>query len=199
LYDIFCAVQKLKAMQYQYLEQVYLDFALMSNNARIFNLDESPIYHDSEGIRQEFFKRTLSIRKPYLKNYPYLESFPSLPLAGYNVYTKFVVLLQDDEDANDISESFEEPFVKPAKKKSKLSFDDGDAMTVPHESYSNSSSKRKSSSSSGDRSDHRIVEMEPVLKLSLSLKRPVTATTSSAATTSTGSGRKSSKRKFENE
>jgi hypothetical protein len=188
-------------MQYQYLEQVYLDFALMSNNARIFNLDESPIYHDSEGIRQEFFKRTLSIRKPYLKNYPYLESFPSLPLAGYNVYTKFVVLLQDDEDANDISESFEEPFVKPAKKKSKLSFDDGDAMTVPHESYSNSSSssKRKSSSSSGDRSDHRIVEMEPVLKLSLSLKRPVTATTSSAATTSTGSGRKSSKRKFENE
>ena len=175
----------------------------MSNNARIFNLDESPIYHDSEGIRLEFFKRTLSIRKPYLKNFPYLESFPSLPVAGYNVYTKFVVLLQDDEDANEISESFEEPFVKPAKKKSKLSFDDEDAMTVPqHESYSNSSSsssKRKSSSSSGDRSDHRIVEMEPVLKLSLSLKRPVTATTSSAATTSTGSGRKSSKRKFENE
>ena len=193
-------------MQYQYLEQVYLDLALMSNNARIFNLDESPIYHDSEGIRLEFFKRTLSIRKPYLKNYPYLESFPSLPVAGYNVYTKFVVvLLQDDEDANEISESFEEPFVKPAKKKSKLSFDDEDAMTVPqHESYSNSSSsssKRKSSSSSGDRrSDHHhIVEMEPVLKLSLSLKRPVTATTSSAATTSTGSGRKSSKRKFENE
>ena len=120
-------------------------------------------------------------------------------MAGYNVYTKFVVLLQDDEDANDISESFEEPFVKPAKKKSKLFVDDGDAMTVPHESYSNSSSKRKSSSSSGDRSDHRIADMEPVLKLSLSLKRPVTATTSSAATTSTGSGRKSSKRKFENE
>lgn len=196
----FVIVAKLKTMEYQYLEQVYLDFALMSNNARVFNLDDSPIFHDSEMIRQEFFKRTLSIRKPFLKKHPYLEPFPQLPVAGYTVYTKFVISLVEDGNENETSESFEDN-VKPAKKKSKSSADDWDGNAAPM----SENKKRKSISGSTpvskvDYSGHEIGE--PILKLSLSLKKPVTkpvvATASSAVATS-NSGRKASKRKLEND
>lgn len=49
---------KLKKLEYDYFEQIALDFALMSHNARVYNLDTSPIFRDCETIRSEFHRRS---------------------------------------------------------------------------------------------------------------------------------------------
>ena len=196
---------------------------MMSNNARVFNLDDSPIYHDSEMIRQEFFKRTISVRKPFLKNHPYLEHFPQLPVTGYTLYNnKYVISLLSNSDgnSNDVSESFEENVIKPAKKKSKTSVDDWDDTINDNGNapVSETKKQRKSTGGGGGGGGGGMTSSTPAalkkvdnsgelkLKLSLSLKKPAakseiaasTAMTSVAATT-TSSGRKASKRKFDNE
>jgi len=49
---------KLKKLEYEYFEQIALDFALMSHNARVYNLDTSPVFKDCETIRSEFHRRS---------------------------------------------------------------------------------------------------------------------------------------------
>lgn len=51
-----------KASKYEYacLQEVENDFALMSHNARTFNLETSPVFRDCEQIRTEFYTRLWS-------------------------------------------------------------------------------------------------------------------------------------------
>jgi len=86
---------KLKSGEYQYLENVDNDFALMSDNARTFNSQESPIFGDCEQIRREFFNRTMYIRKPYSSKYPSLEVYQSLPMRGYTIHSTCLMSLTE--------------------------------------------------------------------------------------------------------
>lgn len=49
---------KLKKLEYGFFEQIALDFALMSHNARVYNLDTSTVFRDCETIRSEFHRRS---------------------------------------------------------------------------------------------------------------------------------------------
>lgn len=57
--------QKLKKMEYAYFEDIEQDFALMSHNARTFNLDTSPVYSDCELLRREFYLRSASVLRRF--------------------------------------------------------------------------------------------------------------------------------------
>lgn len=49
--------KRLKQGGYDYFEEVELDFALMSHNARTFNTAQSAVFHCAEAIRREFYSR----------------------------------------------------------------------------------------------------------------------------------------------
>jgi hypothetical protein len=61
---------KLKKKQYVTIEEVELDFALMSHNARMYNLDSSPVYAECESLREEFHMKTASVRGSYNLAFP---------------------------------------------------------------------------------------------------------------------------------
>ena len=50
---------------YASVEEVETDFALMSHNARTFNLDTSPVFGDCEALREELHERTRQLRRTY--------------------------------------------------------------------------------------------------------------------------------------
>ena len=50
---------------YGCVEEVETDFALMSHNARTFNLDTSPVFGDCEVIREELHERTRQLRRAH--------------------------------------------------------------------------------------------------------------------------------------
>eukprot|EP00428_Durinskia_dybowskii_P083329 CAMPEP_0170441350 /NCGR_PEP_ID=MMETSP0117_2-20130122/46848_1 /TAXON_ID=400756 /ORGANISM="Durinskia baltica, Strain CSIRO CS-38" /LENGTH=1297 /DNA_ID=CAMNT_0010701887 /DNA_START=433 /DNA_END=4327 /DNA_ORIENTATION=+ len=76
-------LQKLKKMEYAYFEDVEQDFALMSHNARIFNLDTSPVYSDCETLRREFYARSAIV----LKKFDITPTeFTPLPPTSHHIY-----------------------------------------------------------------------------------------------------------------
>lgn len=56
---------KLRKCEYNYFEEIELDFALMSHNARTYNLDTSPVFQDCEAIRREFYQRSIPLLRKY--------------------------------------------------------------------------------------------------------------------------------------
>lgn len=48
---------KLKKAQYRAVHELELDMALMSHNARVYNSDVSPVFHDCEKLRSAFYER----------------------------------------------------------------------------------------------------------------------------------------------
>eukprot|EP01038_Epipyxis_sp_PR26KG_P004082 gene4082-5828_t len=75
---------KIKNSEYDNIEEIELDFALMSSNARLYNLDISPIFSDCEMIRLEFHQRCEAIREKYDMNPG--DDFIPLPTIGYDIY-----------------------------------------------------------------------------------------------------------------
>eukprot|EP01034_Spumella_vulgaris_P021763 gene21763-27819_t len=71
---------------YHYLEEVEMDFALMSHNARTFNLDSSPVFQDCESVRREFFERCGVLRLKF--DLPASSSINMIPLPsiGFQIY-----------------------------------------------------------------------------------------------------------------
>ena len=56
---------KLKKGLYATIEDVETEFALMAHNARMFNLDSSPVFADCESLREEFHIKTNKIREDF--------------------------------------------------------------------------------------------------------------------------------------
>jgi hypothetical protein len=79
-------LMKLRKMDYSYFEELELDFALMTHNARTYNLDTSPIFFDGEALRREFYARC----KPILHKYGVRDAdtieFTELPESGHRIY-----------------------------------------------------------------------------------------------------------------
>jgi len=74
---------KLKKQEYGFFEQIALDFALMSHNARVYNLDTSTIFKDCETIRCEFHRRSSHLLSKYSlidRNLPAVEEASKLPI-----------------------------------------------------------------------------------------------------------------------
>jgi superfamily II DNA/RNA helicase len=81
--------QKLRKGEYEYYELIELDFALMSDNARIFNTEESPVFGMCETVRQEFYKRTRQILLEYsITPLSGTQMMPVLPPVGFDIYPK---------------------------------------------------------------------------------------------------------------
>lgn len=85
--------QKLKRGDYEFYEQIELDFAMMADNARLYNTEHSDVYKLCEGLRGEFYKRTKSVLETN-KIVPLSEKIglghsglpPSLPMQGFDFY-----------------------------------------------------------------------------------------------------------------
>jgi len=77
---------KLRKAEYNYFEEIELDFALMCHNARVYNLDTSPVYSDCELIRSHFY--TLAI--PLLRKYNVADAnntaVTPLPALNHHIY-----------------------------------------------------------------------------------------------------------------
>lgn len=58
-------MQKLKKAEYEYFEEVELDFALMSDNARTYNSELSDVFDLCEAMRSEFYKRSRPIMEEF--------------------------------------------------------------------------------------------------------------------------------------
>ena len=119
---------KLRKAEYNYFEEIELDFALMCHNARVYNLDTSPVYSDCELIRSHFY--TLSI--PLLRKYNVADAnnttVTPLPPLNHHIYSPEYVYrrllphteLQDDDAGVPVS-------AKKAPKSKKRAMDDDSA------------------------------------------------------------------------
>ena len=56
---------KLKKGLYATIEDVETEFALMAHNARMYNLDTSPVFAECESLREEFHLKTAKIREHF--------------------------------------------------------------------------------------------------------------------------------------
>ena len=56
---------KLKKGLYTSIEDVETEFALMAHNARMYNLDTSPVFAECESLREEFHLKTAQIREQF--------------------------------------------------------------------------------------------------------------------------------------
>ena len=56
---------KLKKGLYTSIEDVETEFALMAHNARMYNLDTSPVFAECESLREEFHLKTAKIREQF--------------------------------------------------------------------------------------------------------------------------------------
>jgi ATP-dependent helicase STH1/SNF2 len=75
---------KIKKKEYRFFEEIEMDFAKMSNNARLFNGDTSPVFYDAEFLRGEFYGACTLLREFYgmpLKTHP-----PELPKMGFRIF-----------------------------------------------------------------------------------------------------------------
>lgn len=78
---------KLKQGEYHYFESIELDFALMSNNARIFNTEDSEVFQLCESVRAEFYKKSQSIlNRNEIMPLSGMRTMPPLPREGYDIY-----------------------------------------------------------------------------------------------------------------
>jgi len=116
-----CILKKIKQGGFSStLEQVENDFALMSQNARLYNLDSSPVFGNAEALRQVFYERQDRLKLP-------------LPANGYPLYKYFgrlnkMILLRhgdattasggrmeadDDDDDDDADDESFPPVLEP--------------------------------------------------------------------------------------
>ena len=90
-------LMKIRNEEYNYFEEIELDFAIMSNNARIYNGELSPVFAAAENVRREFYMKSnelriqlniLSLSDPIL-NQPNGGDIPSLPPGNsYQIFPK---------------------------------------------------------------------------------------------------------------
>lgn len=75
---------KLRKAEYNYFEELELDLALMCHNARVYNLDTSPVYSDCELLRSHFY----ALAVPLLRKYSVADAdnTTALPLPAQNHY-----------------------------------------------------------------------------------------------------------------
>lgn len=80
--------QKLRSAEYEYFENIELDFSQMSDNARSFNTEQSPVFIACEEIRREFYMRTGRIREKYgiSSLSDRYGGCPPLPQSGCNIF-----------------------------------------------------------------------------------------------------------------
>jgi hypothetical protein len=83
---------KIKKKLYTTLEEAETDFALMSHNARMYNLDTSPVFAECESLREEFHKRTAAIRQIHL--------LPTPPPFAVDIATAISPILLDENGIN---------------------------------------------------------------------------------------------------
>jgi ATP-dependent helicase STH1/SNF2 len=90
-------IQKLRQGKYEYFEEIELDFALMSHNARIYNTDQSPVFHCSEEIRREFYAKASKCLQKHGLIDEVLEC-PELPASNHFIHandpSNFLIALQ---------------------------------------------------------------------------------------------------------
>ncbi|KAJ1441487.1 SNF2 family N-terminal domain-containing protein [Ochromonadaceae sp. CCMP2298] len=96
---------KLRRADYRYFEELEGDLALMSHNARTFNLDTSPIFQDCETIRAEFYSRSLPLLRRYGVSVGVYKGYTPLPVGHHMLYRETHVpsmqlssVAEDDED-----------------------------------------------------------------------------------------------------
>ena len=88
---------KLKACEYQFFEQIEMDFALMSHNARLFNTEQSFVFDYVEKVRRDFYRRARQIlidfevrplnRAVFEADGEEDQAIPPLPADSHNVYS----------------------------------------------------------------------------------------------------------------
>lgn len=78
---------KLKQGEYDYFESIELDFALMADNARIFNTENSEVFQLCESVRAEFYKKSQSIlTRNDIMPLGGGKTMPPLPRQGCDIY-----------------------------------------------------------------------------------------------------------------
>jgi superfamily II DNA or RNA helicase len=113
-------LSKLRNEEYNFFEEIELDFALMSYNAKLYNGELSVVFLTAESVRREFYLKTTELRQEYqiqTLSDPILVQgdIPPLPPGGmgvgYQIFPK----------GKSFTGELVLPDSKPAKKKMKLS------------------------------------------------------------------------------
>ena len=129
---------KLRKTEYNYFEEIEVDFALMCHNARVYNLDTSPVYADCELIRTHFYTLALPLLRKY--NVADAVNTSPLPLPPTNHYiypTEYVYrkLLPHTEMSADVESSAGATAAsakKIPKNKKRMLEGDYDAVSTPN-------------------------------------------------------------------